>query len=36
MTFTTGTTIANNDENNTELTLLRAYYVPGTIIFQMF
>lgn len=31
MTLTTGTVITN-DDNNIELTLLRAYYVPGTII----
>lgn len=32
MTLTTCTVITNSDDNNIELTLLRTYYVPGTII----
>lgn len=32
MTLTTGTVITNNDDNNIELRLLKAAYVPDTII----
>lgn len=32
MTQTTDTVITNRDDNKIELTLLSAYYVPGTIM----